>query len=208
MLCEAVFLSFSSKLTKERILNCAKEEFLCTGFSGANLREIAKKAKVTTGALYNHFKNKETLFEEIVGKFANDLFVVFDAAHSRTVTDAAFDKIGKKDSMINGTLEVLEFIYDNLDTAKLLFFYSSGTKYENYKDKLVEIEEKSSIKALEAENFNLNEVNRFFVHVMSTSGINNMLEAVHHNLSKEQAFEYMRKIQRFYFAGVMEILSE
>lgn len=52
--------------TKERLLECARAEFLEKGYQGASLRSICKKAGVTTGALYFFFKDKEDLFDAIV----------------------------------------------------------------------------------------------------------------------------------------------
>ncbi len=201
-------MSYSSKQTKQRILKSAKSEFLSKGFLGANMREIAKSAKVTTGAMYNHFQNKEMLFEAIVGIFADEMLSLFIDAHNVIPHDANFFQESTRDSMMDGSFDVLGFIYSNLDEAKLLFFNAAGTKYEKFTDKLIEIEEIASIKSLEAENFEFTEVNRFFVHVMSTSGVNNMLEAVHHDLSREDAFKYMEQIQRFYYAGVKEMLGQ
>ncbi len=201
-------MSYSSNLTKERILTCAKEEFLKKDFINANIRTIAKNANVTTGALYNHFKNKETLFDALVSKFSNELLELFETVHSNVPEHLEFIDKEKKDSMSNGSFLILEFVYNHLNEAKLLFFHSNGTKYENFVDKLVEIEENASIKALEIENFDFNKVNRFFVHIMAVSGINNMLETINHNLSKEEAFYYMEKIHRFYYAGTKEILGQ
>ncbi|MHC5099511.1 TetR/AcrR family transcriptional regulator, partial [Peptoniphilus genitalis] len=59
-------MSYSSDLTKDRILECAKEEFLKNGFNNAQVGKIAKKAKVTTGAIYRHFRNKEELFFALI----------------------------------------------------------------------------------------------------------------------------------------------
>ncbi len=200
-------MSFSSEQTKQRILACAQQEFLSCDFSQANLRTIAKKANVTTGALYNHFKNKEMLFEAVVGEFAENFLSLFSLVHDLVPQHIKFEQDKKRESMTTGSFEILEFMYDNIDKAKLVFFHSGGTKFEKFIDKLVEIEEASSLRALEIENFELTPVNRFFVHVMSTSGVNNMLEAVQHNLNKNDAFEYMQKIQRFYYAGTIEILK-
>ena len=50
----------------EKILSCAKEEFLEKGFRGASLRQIVKHAGVTTGAFYGYFSSKEALFASIV----------------------------------------------------------------------------------------------------------------------------------------------
>ena len=52
-------MSYCSDITKNRILECAKDEFLNKGFEKAQVAEIAEAANVTTGAIYRHFKNKE-----------------------------------------------------------------------------------------------------------------------------------------------------
>ena len=39
----------------ERVLACAKEEFLEKGFSKSSLRTIAAKADTTTGTIYSRF---------------------------------------------------------------------------------------------------------------------------------------------------------
>ncbi len=200
-------MSYSSELTKERIILSAKEEFLKKGFVNANLREIAKKAKVTTGALYNHFKNKESVFEAVVGSVADELFTLFDEAHKASPQHIIFSDDSKREEMKRGSFEVLDYIYDNLEEAKLIFFHSRGTKYENFIEKMIEIEEESSLKELKGEGFTLDKINRFFVHVMATSGVTNMIEAIHHGLSRKEAFEYMEKIQKFYYAGTKEIVG-
>lgn len=52
--------------SKERILKYAAKEFLKKGWEKSNIRNIAKKAGLTTGAVYFHFKNKEALFDDLV----------------------------------------------------------------------------------------------------------------------------------------------
>ncbi len=200
-------MSYSSELTKERIIACAKEEFLKRGFANANLREIATNAKATTGALYNHFKGKDGVFEAIVGEFAEELLDLFKRAHEETLGEYDFESTDITENMGKGTNVVLNYLYSDFELSKLLFCCSAGTKYEKFVDKLIEIEEKSSLEFMKNENFKLTKINEFFVHVISTSGINNMLEAIHHDLSKEEAFEYIGKVQRFYYAGTKEILG-
>ena len=50
----------------EKILACAKAEFLEKGFGEASLRTIASKAGTTTGSIYSRFGGKEGLFGAIV----------------------------------------------------------------------------------------------------------------------------------------------
>ena len=51
-------VTYCSDLTRERILECAKAEFLAKGYRAAQLKSIASAAQVTTGAIYRHFKDK------------------------------------------------------------------------------------------------------------------------------------------------------
>ena len=57
----------------EKIIACAKEEFLQKGYSDASLRTIAEKAGTTTGSIYSRFKDKEGLFSAIVEPAADHL---------------------------------------------------------------------------------------------------------------------------------------
>lgn len=52
--------------THQQILNAAFEEFSAHGFEGASIRDIAKKAGVTSAALYRHCTDKEDLFCQLV----------------------------------------------------------------------------------------------------------------------------------------------
>ena len=59
-------MSYCSDLTRERIMECAKVEFLKKGFQATQLKDIVTAAKVTTGAIYRHFKDKEALFFALI----------------------------------------------------------------------------------------------------------------------------------------------
>ena len=52
----------------ETILNAARGEFLKKGYQGATMRDIARRAGVTTGALYFHFPGKDELYGRICEK--------------------------------------------------------------------------------------------------------------------------------------------
>jgi len=46
----------------DKVLECAKEEFLSKGFLDASLRTIAQAAETSTGSIYTRFGDKEGLF--------------------------------------------------------------------------------------------------------------------------------------------------
>src|SRR5579871_2615485 len=53
---------------RRQIIAGAHRIFLAQGFDAASMGEIAKAAGVSKGTLYVYFKNKEELFEAIVGQ--------------------------------------------------------------------------------------------------------------------------------------------
>ncbi|AWM02127.1 TetR/AcrR family transcriptional regulator [Bradyrhizobium amphicarpaeae] len=48
------------------IVDAAMEEFISRGFAATRLDDIAKRAGVAKGTIYLHFKDKESMFEELV----------------------------------------------------------------------------------------------------------------------------------------------
>lgn len=66
-------MNYNSDRTRARILDAALAEFREHGYERAGLRRIAAAARVTTGAVYNHFGSKEGLFDALVGESAAEL---------------------------------------------------------------------------------------------------------------------------------------
>ncbi|UGA47990.1 TetR/AcrR family transcriptional regulator [Bradyrhizobium quebecense] len=48
------------------IIEAAMDEFIARGFAATRLDEVAKRAGVAKGTLYLYFKDKETMFEELI----------------------------------------------------------------------------------------------------------------------------------------------
>src|SRR5690348_15511922 len=48
------------------IVEAAMEEFIARGFAATRLDDIAKRAGVAKGTIYLHFKDKESMFEELI----------------------------------------------------------------------------------------------------------------------------------------------
>ena len=54
-----------AELTRQRIIDAAREVFLARGVSRSTLEHIATQADVTRGAVYWHFKNKAEIFHAL-----------------------------------------------------------------------------------------------------------------------------------------------
>src|ERR1700732_4917969 len=51
---------------REAIIEAALDEFIARGYAATRLDDVAKRAGVAKGTIYLYFKDKQTLFEELV----------------------------------------------------------------------------------------------------------------------------------------------
>ena len=61
------------KTSREKILSVALELFARKGYHATSVSQIAKKAKISKGLMYNYFTNKEKLLDEIIQEGFNSL---------------------------------------------------------------------------------------------------------------------------------------
>jgi AcrR family transcriptional regulator len=59
--------------TRRALLASARRRFGSLGFTGTSLDDVAADARVTKGALYHHFRNKEQLFLEVYDEVEAEL---------------------------------------------------------------------------------------------------------------------------------------
>lgn len=53
--------------TREKVIKAATVEFQAGGFDATTMRDIAKTAGVSTGAIFASFRDKEELYREVFG---------------------------------------------------------------------------------------------------------------------------------------------
>lgn len=54
--------------SKDNLIQVALEEFSTKGYNEVNITKLAKKANMTTGAVYHHFGSKAKLYEVVRGE--------------------------------------------------------------------------------------------------------------------------------------------
>ncbi|GBQ12116.1 TetR/AcrR family transcriptional regulator [Swaminathania salitolerans] len=64
--------SGSGSAKRRQILDGAEAVFLERGYEGASMSQIACKARVSKGTLYNHFENKAALFGAVIEDLSRD----------------------------------------------------------------------------------------------------------------------------------------
>jgi len=53
-------------MTKENILNVATDEFTIYGYDAVSMNKLASKLKVNKATIYYHFKDKQSLYQEVI----------------------------------------------------------------------------------------------------------------------------------------------
>lgn len=201
-------MSYSSQLTRKRILKCAQQEFMEHGFQNANMRNIAKQAKATTGALYNHFANKAVLFDALVQDPAEKMILKFQQLHEIAIESVpSLSGVDMEEQMNCGTDWMLDYIYEYKDAFKLIFCYSEGTRWSNYLENLIEIEEQAYRVYCELMCEDKSSIDDMFLHITASTGFQYLVEIVYHDLPYDHAVTVMNSVKQFSIAGWKKILG-
>ena len=190
--------------TREKILNAAKREFLDKGFAGTNVRAVAQRAGVTTGALYNLFKNKDGIFEALVGGVFNEFLNILaynDVFEARELDMKAGDLSEITEMSQRRFLRMIDFFYANWDAMKLLVCCAKGSSFEHIFDKAIDLTEKETLRLLTMDGVKMSRRIKFFIHVMVTSHFENLKEIFYHDLTKSEAAEYVLDFNVYHCGG-------
>lgn len=68
-----------SAARRDAILDAALEEFSARGFEATRLDDVAKRAKVAKGTIYLYFRDKESLFQELIRAMLTPLVGTIEA---------------------------------------------------------------------------------------------------------------------------------
>lgn len=189
----------------ERLIECAKEEFLEKGFSDASLRTIAAKADTSTNSIYVRFRDKEGLFEAIVRPVVDGVMEMFcgiqETFHG---FDADTQKARVNEYSFEGMETLLDYMYAHFDEFRLLLDASYGTKFQNFVDELTRIEVEYTYKYMEVIGcpaVETGEVTEEFLHIVTTAYFEGLFEVVRHQMDRETAGRYVRMLERYHAAG-------
>lgn len=195
----------------ERILNCAKAEFLDKGYTDASLRAIAAAADTSTNSIYVRFGDKEGLFSAIVEPVLSEMTTRFvriqERFHRMTPDEQAAQMPEYADG---GTAELVDYMYDHLDEFRLLLDSSYGTRFHNFVDELVRIEVEYTYKYMEAVGCperSGGTLTQMLLHIVTTSRFESIFEIIRHGLSREEAGEYIELLSRYHRTGFLEIFG-
>ncbi|MCD2491574.1 TetR/AcrR family transcriptional regulator [Lacrimispora sp. NSJ-141] len=191
--------------TQRRILEVGKKEFLAKGFRDASLRGIVKDAGFTQGAFYGYYSDKAALFDALVSEAADSLTDQFKAAQEAHYDLIPEDKAAESRDLSKDYLNhFINYIYDNFDAFKLVICCSEGTRYAGYIHDLVEIE------VVQTENYHARlrqlgklkgTVSHELHHMITSAYFTAVFETVAHDMTREQAIDYVNELATFFNCG-------
>lgn len=196
----------------ERLLACARSEFLEKGFQAASIREIAKKAGTSARAVYTRFPNKEGLFDAIVLPVSDGLIALYqnyaDQFWSKDIEMDGADTISFNDSAIY--VDMIDYIYDHKDEFLLIQTSLDGTRYtaliEDLTDKNLSYISKWPEPA--GGTANEKELVKKVLHMLTNSFYASMFEPLRHDMNRREARFYIETLCAFFVAGINHLLKK
>ena len=188
----------------QRVLECARSEFLEKGFLDASLREIAKAADTSTGSIYTRFGDKAGLFRALVEPAAGEL-------KSLSLELQSPGSNGTPKFSLYTHPKILDFVYANFDAFYLLTQAAHGSEYAGYVDELVELEEHHTSEYLEKAGYDAvlqGPAVREFLHILATAYCDGIFEPVRHKMPREKAEAYVRLFETYHMAGFHAIFEK
>lgn len=196
----------------ERLLECAKSEFLDKGFQAASIREIAKKAETSARAVYTRFPNKEGLFDAIVSPVSDGLIELYqnyaDQFWSKDVGSEEADDVSFDDTAIY--VDMIDYIYDHKDEFLLMQTSLEGKWHtaliEDLTDKNLSYisiwPEPAGVAG------NEKELMIKVLHMLTNSFYASMFEPLRHDMNRREARFYIETLCSFFVAGINRLLKK
>lgn len=195
----------------EKLLEEASEEFLQKGFIDASLRDIAARCNVSTSMIYTRFKDKAGLFDALVTPVLDELMSWYDGSQEDF---HALDSEEQILSLVQYTnekmVEMVDFIYDHLNTFKLLTMNSEGTVHSTFLHDLVEKHVDYTMKYIEvigSDVIKSGRITKELLHILATAVYTGIFETVVHDMTRDEAQVHVKKLARFFMSGWNDLVK-
>jgi TetR/AcrR family acrAB operon transcriptional repressor len=106
-----------AELTRQRIIDAARQVFLSRGVSSTSMEQIAAEAGVTRGAVYWHFSNKTELFSAMREQV---LLPLIDRMDDSLLIENNDDPLGQIGKFLSGTIDALNESSDTRQTFEIM----------------------------------------------------------------------------------------
>ncbi|MBQ9869401.1 MAG: TetR/AcrR family transcriptional regulator [Ruminococcus sp.] len=196
--------------SRERLIECAKKEFLEKGFAKASLRNICAQAGLTTGAVYFLFKDKNGLLEAVVSTPLGELMQLMRShlAEEEHTNIAAYSHVaGDHDYFAD---EMVKLLYSHYDEMMILLEKSQGSQFEHLPDRVVEMLDKGYLKTaqLYADAIPGKRVNMYMLHWFSHIQVDAFIHLLTHERDMQKALKKIKPVLDMLVKSWVEYILE
>lgn len=196
----------------DRLLECARAEFMEMGYQEASLRVISAKADTTTGSIYTRFGDKEGLFHALVDDTVSELLAWFRVGQQEFADKSAEDQQSEVFTYRPDLWDQLvDFIYAHWDVFRLLVRCSDIDCYEDMLHEIIEIETQYTYRFIETtgnDAVTSGKLSAMMIHILSNAFYSGLFEIVRHEMPQNDAHQYVRQLRRFFVQGWADLLGE
>lgn len=191
------------------IIEAAKMEFLQNGFQYTSINRIAKRAGVTTGAIYTRYKGKDELFHSLV----EELLQVLDKerkdneqAYMKYCIDRNFDNF--LSNIKKETARYIDILFEYYDESKLLLCCSKGSSVESILSEMMQ-RKVSETKAFIKKNIasDISTLKLDFVELLMNQQFNAYTLIIEKGYGKDETTQYIKMLGEFIGAGWEKIFK-
>lgn len=123
------------ELIRKAILKQAFKTIKRDGYEAMSLRNIALECNISVSNLYNYFRNKEAILDNLVGDFYTQCMRLSKTNKMKPVSLCQKDYL----DYLEAATETLEtYIIKNKELLYVLIFQTKGSKYESFCDDIVD----------------------------------------------------------------------
>lgn len=196
--------------SREKLIECAKKEFLEKGYEKASLRKICSQAGLTTGAVYFLFKDKNGLFEAVVSGALGELMQLMQMhlAEEEKEDIAAYSyAAGDHDYFAR---QLVDLLYSHYDEMMILLEKSQGSQFENITDRVIEMLDAGYSKAAQnyADAVPGKRVNRYMLHWFSHIQVDAFVHLLEHERDRDKAEKNIKPVLDMMVKSWLEFILE
>ena len=131
--------------------------------------------------------------------------------------EETFQKLSESDFLenfnefrIEKNMEVLSYMYDHYDDFRLLLVCSEGTSYEDFEERVIQMEQQNIrdlFAVLDQRGIPHQQVTDDELHILCTTLVTAVCEAIRHQYTREQAIRHMEFVGKMLYPGMKQVLG-
>lgn len=184
-------------------MNVAKDEFGRKGYLKTSMRDIARKAGISTGNIYNYFASKDELLCAVVQPVIHRFYQMLEEHHG--LESSSLRDMLSEEYLRRVTDEHLTLIRSQRTLLNILLFKAQGSSLAGFKEKYTgkaTAQVKLWLDKEKAKNKELNiNVTDFFLHLHSVWMFTMIEEIIMHGIHGEDLDKAVNEYIMFEISG-------